>query len=89
MCPGFAVGFNVGYASTHADLTNDGRMTLDGGKLGLYEVLFSPRGFYLDAAIGGGLNSYETRRCGLQGRVRGDADGPEFNMLVGTGWDWR
>ena len=89
VCPGFAVGVNAGYASTHADLADDGRMTLDGGKLGAYATFFTPGGFYVDAALGGGRNSYETRRSGLEGRVRGDTDGTELHALLGTGYDWK
>ena len=85
--PGFAIGVNAGYARTSADLVNDGRVTVDGGKLGLYATLFCPSGFYLDAAVGTGVNSYATQRRGLQGRARGDTDGTEFNALLGTGYD--
>jgi uncharacterized protein with beta-barrel porin domain len=89
----FAVGINGGYASSQADLVNDGRVDVDGGKIGAYATVFG-KGFfggkiYIDGAIGGGLNSYNTLRTGLQDElVRGDTDGTEFNAIISYGSDW-
>ena len=89
----FAIGINGGYANSQADLVNDGRIDVDGGKIGAYATVFG-KGFfggkiYIDGAIGGGLNSYETLRIGLQNElVRGDTDGSEFNGMISYGSDW-
>jgi len=45
--------------------------------------------WYVDAAVTGGYNSYDTKRAALQGTARGDTDGGELNVLVGTGYDWK
>lgn len=86
--PNLAVGIAAGYAGTTADLTNDGRVWVNGGKLGLYATYFTG-GFYFDAAVSGGYNSYDTKRRGLQGTARGSTEGGELNVLVGTGYDWQ
>jgi T5SS/PEP-CTERM-associated repeat protein len=89
----FAIGVNGGYANSQADLVNDGRIDVDGGKIGAYATVFG-KGFfggkiYIDGAIGGGLNSYDTLRIGLQNElVRGDTDGSEFNGMISYGSDW-
>jgi len=45
--------------------------------------------WYVDAAVTGGYNSYDTKRAALQGTARGDTAGGELNVLVGTGFDIR
>jgi outer membrane autotransporter protein len=84
--PNFAVGVSAGYAGTASDLNNGGRVYVNGGKLGLYSTYFTG-GFYVDTAVSGGYNSYDTRRDALQGTARGDTDGGELNVLVNTGYD--
>lgn len=84
----FAVGMNAGYARSEGDLTDNGHVTVDGGKVGFFATYFS-KGFYLDGAIGGGWNSYDTRRSALLGSARGETDGGEFNGLIGAGYDWK
>ena len=83
-----ALGVNAGYARTGVDLNRGGRITVDGGKLGLYATYFT-RGFYADTAVSGGLNGYSTRRAALQGTARGSENGGEFNALFATGYDWK
>ena len=88
VCANFAIGIAAGYAGTAADLTDDGRVWVNGGKLGIYATTFIG-GWYADAAVGGGYNSYDTKRSALQGTARGSTDGGELNVLVGTGYDWK
>lgn len=89
----FAIGIDGGYSSSRAELVNDGRVEVDGGKIGAYATVFG-KGFfgskaYLDVAVGGGLNNYDTLRIGLQDElVRGTTDGTEFNALIAYGSDW-
>ena len=84
----FALGLSAGYTGTSSDLANGGRIFVNGGKLGLYSTYFTG-GFYIDTAVNGGYNSYDTRRSGLQGSVRGDTDGGELNTLFATGYDFK
>jgi autotransporter-associated beta strand protein len=84
----FAFGINAGYARSDARLYGSGNVTVDGGKLGLYATYFNG-GFYVDAAVQGGINSYDTRRNALQGTARGSTEGGEVNLLAATGYDWK
>ncbi len=88
VCPNFAIGVMAGYTNTTADLTDRGRVWVNGGKLGLYATTFVD-GWYADAAITGGYNSYDTRRGALLGAARGSTDGGELNALFGTGYDFK
>ncbi len=88
LTPNFALGLMAGYARTGIDLSRDGRITVDGGKLGIYATYFTG-GFYADAAVTGGLNSYETRRTALRGTARGSENGGEVNALFAAGYDWK
>jgi autotransporter-associated beta strand protein/T5SS/PEP-CTERM-associated repeat protein len=88
VCSNFAVGIAAGYAGTGVDLTDDGSVLVNGGKLALYATTFVG-GWYADAAVTGGYNSYDTKRSALQGTARGSTDGGELNVLVGTGYDWK
>jgi len=82
-----AVGINVGYARSSADLLNNGRVTVDGAKLGVYATYFQEN-FYVDAAIQGGYNSYDTRRGALQGSATGSTSGGEVNALIAAGYEF-
>src|SRR5438132_682215 len=53
---GFSVGISAGYAHTWADLVDNGRVTVDGGRGGLYATWFEG-GHYINAAVSGGGNS--------------------------------
>ena len=84
----FTVGLNTGYARTGTDGFGGSRVTVDGAKLGAYATYFTGEGFYADAAIQGGLNSYDTRRSALRGTASGSTTGGEFNGLLATGFDF-
>jgi autotransporter-associated beta strand protein len=88
LTPNFALGLAAGYAGTGVDLSDDGSVLVNGGKLGLYATYFTG-GFYVDAAVNGGYNSYDTKRHALQGTARASTEGGELNVLVGTGYDWK
>lgn len=84
----FLIGVTAGYANTGADLTQNGDISVNGGKLGVYASYYTG-GFYVDAAVIGGLNSYDTSRGALQGKANGSTDGGELNVLVGTGYEYK
>ena len=88
VCPNFAIGLAAGYTGTTADLTDHGRVWMNGGRLGLYATTFAG-GWYADVAGFGGYDSYDTRRSGLEGETRGDTDGGEVDALFGTGYDFK
>ena len=62
---------------------------MDGARAGLYATYFTGTGFYADAAVTGGYNSYDTRRSALKGTARGSTNGGELNALLATGYDWK
>lgn len=82
------LGVTAGGVDTKADLANDGRVDVNGGKGGLYATWFD-QGIYLDAAVGGGYNSYETRRDALDGYAKGSTSGAELDALLGGGFEFK
>ena len=83
-----AVGMTAGYANTSANGRGDGPVKIDSGKLALYSTVFNG-GYFLNTVVGGGLNDYSTQRETLGGQARGDANGSDFNALLGTGYTYR
>lgn len=63
----FAIGILGGYENTHANLVNQGGININGGKTGVYATVFG-NGFYADALVGTGINSYDTTRSSLLGK---------------------
>jgi outer membrane autotransporter protein len=84
----FAIGINAGYARSSAELFGNGRVGVDGAKLGMYATYFTG-GFYADFAAQGGYNSYDTKRRALVGTARGDTTGGEFSAMLKTGYDFK
>jgi outer membrane autotransporter protein len=85
----FAAGISLGYMNTTASLSNGGKIDADGGRVGAYATYFD-RGFYLDAAVNGGINSYDTRRSTPNNTAAtGKPEGSEINVLLATGYDWK
>ncbi len=93
VCANFAVGLYGGYARSTADFDNQlgflsgGDLTVDSGKIGMYATWFGG-GFYIDGAVGGGYNSYDTHRADVFGFERGSTDGTEFSTFGAAGYDW-
>jgi outer membrane autotransporter protein len=46
-------------------------------------------GFYLDTAVTGGPNGYDTHRTALQGSANGSTEGADVNVVVSAGYDWK
>ncbi len=84
----FVVGINAGYTNTQSDLSWDGSIDVNSGRGGVYATVYGG-GAYLNAALGGGYNSYKTERGTLGGKATGDSDGGELNALLGGGYDFR
>ena len=83
----FAIGLMGGYANSHADLVNQGGININSGKTGVYATVFG-NGFYADALVGAGYNSYDTTRASLLGNAYGSPDGWELDTLVNGGYDF-
>jgi Uncharacterized protein with a C-terminal OMP (outer membrane protein) domain len=85
----FAIGLTGGYAYTAADLVNNSNIAVNGGKLGTYATVFGS-GFYLDTAVIGGLNGYDTNRTAVGGNRPGTRlPGATVNVLLAGGYDWK
>jgi outer membrane autotransporter protein len=89
----FAIGLDGGYSGSTADLVDNGQVSVNGGKIGGYATVYGYNIWgsviHVDAAVGGGWNSYDTNRTGLQDEeVRGSTNGSEFNAMLAYGGDW-
>ena len=85
----FAAGISLGYMNTTANISNGGKIGVDGGRIGTYATWFDG-GFHIDASVSGGLNSYNTRRTTPNNTVAtANPDGSEVNLLLATGYDWK
>jgi outer membrane autotransporter protein len=82
-----AVGVALGYAHTWTNLTADGDIGANSGRAGIYATYYQS-GFYLSGYVGGGYNSYDTRRASLGGTATGSTDGGEFDGYAGGGYDF-
>lgn len=95
----FAIGIDGGYASSTARLIDNGRIEVNGEKIGGYATVFGNglwgSKIHVDGAVGGGWNDYDTHRKGLASNfpsgndfVDGSTEGSEFNALIAYGADW-
>lgn len=80
------VGVSVGYAHSDLDLIADGKLKADGGKAALY-AMYHAGGFYTEGLIGGGYNSYDTKRSAFLGNAYGSTSGGQFDAYLGVGYD--
>ena len=88
-----AVGLALGYANSTADLTGDGRVTVNSGRADVYGVWFND-GFHMEGMLGGGYSGYDTRRDalgsgGTTSSATGSTDGSEVGALLSGGYDWQ
>jgi len=83
-----ALGLTAGYSHTGINIDqNGGNIDVNSGQFGLYATAWT-KGFYLDAAISGGPDGYNSHRNALQGSANGNTSGPSFNVLAAVGYDW-
>jgi uncharacterized protein YhjY with autotransporter beta-barrel domain len=85
--PHFAIGLTGGYSHTNGDMLYSS-LDVDSGTVGAYATVFGG-GFYVNAAVTGVFNDYETQRDALLGTASGDTNGRDFNALVATGYEWK
>jgi autotransporter-associated beta strand protein len=84
----FAVGLTAGYAHLNADLISNGDIDVNTGQIGAYATVFGS-GFYLDTAVTGSFDGYDTHRAALLGFANGSTNGSEVTVLVAGGYDWK
>jgi uncharacterized protein YhjY with autotransporter beta-barrel domain len=82
----WVVGVSIGYARSEIDLFDDGKIESDGVKAALY-AMYQNGGFFTEALVGGGYNSYDTKRSAFLGNAQGDTNGMQFDAYLGMGYD--
>ena len=82
-----AVGVMGEYSHTWTTLQPGGNIDVNSGRGGVYAT-WSYHGIYLDAAIYGGYNSYDSSRSVLGGLARGNTEGAELSTFISGGYDF-
>jgi outer membrane autotransporter protein len=81
------VGVMAEYSRTWTSLKPSGSNDVNSGRGGLYAT-WSHHGFYLNGAIYGGYNSYNSSRSALQGLASGNTEGGELSTFISGGYDF-
>jgi outer membrane autotransporter protein len=82
----FVFGVLGSYNTLDADFANFSSIEGESYKGALYATYFSG-GFFVDALLGAGYNSYDTSRSGFLGFAEGSTDGWELDAMLNTGYD--
>jgi outer membrane autotransporter protein len=82
-----AIGAFGDYSHTWTSLNPAGHIDVDSGRGGVYAT-WSSHGIYLNGAIYGGHNSYDSGRDGLGGLANGSTEGSEWSTFIGGGYDF-
>jgi fibronectin-binding autotransporter adhesin len=82
-----AVGAMGEYSHTWTSLKPGGHMDVDSGRGGVYATWFS-HGIYVNGAIYGGHNNYDSGRSSLGGVANGSTEGAEWSTFLGGGYDF-
>ena len=82
-----AIGVMGDYSHTWTFLNPSGHLDVDSGRGGLYATWFN-HGIYLNGAIYGGHNTYESNRSSLGGLANGGTEGAEWSTFVSGGYDF-
>ena len=81
------VGVLGSYANSDASLVNNGSIDAESYKGAVYATAFA-NGFHVDALLGAGYNTYDTKRSALFGYADGSPDGWELDSLINAGYDF-
>jgi autotransporter-associated beta strand protein len=82
-----AVGAMGEYSHTWTSLNPGGHIDVDSGRGGVYATWYH-QGIYLNGAIYGGHNTYDSSRAGLGGLATGGTEGAEWSTFVSGGYDF-
>jgi outer membrane autotransporter protein len=83
----FAIGAMGEYSHTWTSLDPSGHIDVDSGRGGLYATWFN-HGIYLNGAIYGGYNNYDSSRSGFGGSANGSTEGAEWSTFISGGYDF-
>jgi outer membrane autotransporter protein len=82
-----AIGLMGEYSHTWTSLQPSGNIDVNSGRGGLYATWYH-HGIYLNTAIYGGYNSYDSSRSGLRGLATGNTEGAEMSTFISGGYDF-
>jgi outer membrane autotransporter protein len=82
-----AIGVMAEYSHTWTSLQPSGNIDVNSGRGGLYATWYH-HGIYLNAAIYGGYNNYDSSRSGLGGLATGSTEGAEMSTFMSGGYDF-
>jgi outer membrane autotransporter protein len=82
------VGLAIGYANAASYLSGDSRVNINGVQGTAYSTWFHD-GWHVEAAAGGGVNLYDTKRVVFGQDARGHTQGTDIQGLLGGGYDWK
>src|SRR6202790_3529515 len=82
-----AIGVMGEYSHTWTSLNPSGHIDVDSGRGGVYATWFS-HGLYINGAIYGGHNNYDSGRSSLGGVANGSSEGAEWSTFLGGGYDF-
>jgi len=82
-----AIGAMGEYSHTWTSLQPSGDIDVDSGRGGVYATWFN-HGLYLNGAIYGGHNTYESSRSSLGGLATGSTEGAEWSTFISGGYDF-
>ena len=82
-----AIGVMGEYSHTWTSLNPSGSIDVNSGRGGLYATWYN-HGIYLNGAIYGGHNNYDSSRSGLGGLANGSTEGAEWSTFISGGYDF-
>jgi outer membrane lipase/esterase len=82
-----AIGVMGEHAHNWTSLNPSGHIEVDSGRGGMYATWFSHE-LYVNRAIYGGHNNYDSGRSGLGGLASGGTEGAEWSTFVVGGYDF-
>jgi len=88
LTPNLIVGALAGFAHEHAGFADGSTLSIDGAKFGVYGTAFTG-GFYLNAAVLGGYDTFDSHRVDIGGAIaKGSSDAEEIATFLGAGYDF-
>ena len=82
-----AIGVLGEYSHTWTTLDPSGHINVDSGRGGMYAT-WHDHGIYVNGAIYGGYDNYDSSRSGLAGQATGSTEGAEWSTFITCGYDF-
>lgn len=82
------IGILGSFTDSDASLVNGGSIDAESYSVAAYATVYK-NGYFLDALIGAGFNSYDTKRASLLGYAEGSPESLQLNSMLNAGYDFR